>query len=66
MLSLGMLEEGLEVRVFFLEDGNVRITCRILVFKPIDLIFYCVPASADFNLGLYDLAQNISGLLDVL
>jgi len=34
-----MLEEGLEVRVFLLEDGNVRITCRILVFKPIYLVF---------------------------
>jgi hypothetical protein len=38
-LSLALLDEGLEARVFLLEDGNVRITSRILVFEPIDLVF---------------------------
>lgn len=38
-LSVALLDEGLEARVFLLKDGDVGITSRILVFEPIHLVF---------------------------
>lgn len=38
-LSVTLLDEGLKASVFLVEDGDVGITCGILVFEPIDLVF---------------------------